>query len=98
MPKSIHKSADIYLKIIQNLKESKQGPHKSGTPESSGSQDTSNRITVMFWGVVGRRVGFRSQHGAKWTNMEPKGHQTEGKNVQNMPKTFKMKPKLSQTF
>ena len=34
MPKSIHKSSEIYFKTLQNLKESKQGPHKSGALEA----------------------------------------------------------------
>ena len=38
LPKSIHKSAESHLTNIQNVKESEQGPFKSGTPETPGSQ------------------------------------------------------------
>ena len=56
IPKAIHKSVESHLKSIQNLTESKQGPHKSGTPETPGSQDTRNRIKI----VLGESLGAGS--------------------------------------
>ena len=70
MPKTIKKSANISLKTIQIPKQSKEEPRESGTPQTPGSQDVKNIITLFFggrWSVLAR------QNEAKWINLEPRG-------------------------
>ena len=67
MPTSIHKFVERHLQTIPNLKESKRGPHKSGTRETPGRQDTRNRIKNVYFGSLGAVSFLKRQNGAKWT-------------------------------
>ena len=101
MPKSIHKSIEIHLKTLRSLNVSKQGSHKSGTPETPGNQDTRNRLKNYFLAIVGRRVCIRAsnlsqmdQPGAMRT---PKGYQQRPKWSQNGARGITMMPKVHLT-
>ena len=78
MPKSIYKSADIHLETKWK-NQNREGPHKSGTPETPGGHDTRNRIQYVFSVSLGASLKMEpsgptwSQKHPQWSQADPKG-------------------------
>ena len=54
------------------------------------------QINIIFWGVVGRMVGFRDQTEATWTNMNQHGAKSKSKGSQKQPKWSQKAARLRQ--